>query len=40
MMRRSGRFRHCKTTWPEPGDEAATLEQKYSAWIEAESFKR
>jgi hypothetical protein len=41
MLRRSGYFkRRMPPAAPEPGDDDKTLEQKWRAWVEAESFKR
>ncbi len=42
MLRRAGRYRRAGITpdAPEPGDDDKTLESKWRAWVEAESFKR
>lgn len=42
MLRRAGRFRRPKlhSIAPHPSDDGETLETKWLAWVEAESFKR
>lgn len=41
MLRRSGYFgRRVPATPPEAGDDDKTLDHKWRAWVEAESFKR
>jgi hypothetical protein len=41
MLRRAGSFRRkVQPAPPDPGDDDKTLDQKWRAWVEAESFKR
>jgi hypothetical protein len=42
MLRRAGHYRRTKTqpAAPEAGDDNTTLEGKWRAWVEFESFKR